>query len=201
MKKNLFLLLTFISFLSACNLSAPKEEETTPKIYNCKEIGWTIEIPKGFQSLSKNRMEANAEKGKAAIGKVTEGEIKTDGLKHLVNFQKNQFNSLNATIEAYKEKQDGDYIKNNQTVKKLIFDAYASQKIKIDTVSGKEMIAGYLFNRFDIKIYGPNHEVLINQIMFNQLIKGYDFGVNINYNNNVDKESLIRAFEKSKFDQ
>jgi hypothetical protein len=200
MKTKLCALFAIITLFIACNSSSTKEEKPKLQTYTCKEIGWTITIPAGFKALSKSRIEANEKKGKEAIGKVAEGDIKTDSLQHLVNFQKNQINSFGATIEPYIEKQSGDYLVNNQLIKKLIHDTYVNQKIKIDTLSGKEEIAGQTFNTFNIKIYGPNGEVLMNQIMFNKLIKGYDFGVNINYNNETDKETLVKAFKNSKFD-
>lgn len=199
MKTKLFSLFAVITIFTACNSSTPKEEKAKLETYTSKEIGWTIEIPAGFQSLSQSRIAANEQKGKEAIGKVAEGDIKMDSLRHLVNFQKNQFNSFGATIEPYTEKKAGDYLANNQLVKNLIFDTYTNQKIKVDTLSGRENIAGQTFHTFNIKIYGPTGEVLMNQLMFNQLIKGYDFGVNINYNNEADKEKLLDAFRSSSF--
>lgn len=196
-----YILLLFLTTLLACNYSNPKQEETKPVTYDSKEIGWTIEIPAGYKPLSKNRVEANEQKGKEALGEVAEAEISTSGLLHLVNFQKNQFNSLNATAQAFDLQSDGDYLANNQALKKLIYDTYTNQKIKVDTTSGKELIAGRDFNTFNIKIYGPSGAVLMNQMMYNQLIKGYDFGVNINYNNDTDKQVLINAFKSSKFSE
>ncbi|TKC12832.1 hypothetical protein FA048_04235 [Pedobacter polaris] len=199
MKSNLLYLLIFASVLLACNSSTPKTDEPKFETYTSKEIGWTIEIPKGYKPLSQNRIEANEKKGKEALGKVAEGEVSNTNLIHLVNFQKNQFNSLSATAEPYDLSRDGEYIANNQLVKKLIFDTYTNQKIKVDTLSGTAIIAGNTFYTFNIKLYGPSGEVLMNQIMYNQLIKGYDFGVNINYNNETDKDILINAFKNSKF--
>ncbi|MFA6275411.1 MAG: hypothetical protein WC622_01605 [Pedobacter sp.] len=196
MKANHIFFIVLLSAVTACNSPIKKE---VPKLerYTSNEIGWTIEIPNGFQSLSKSRIEASLQKGKEAVGKVAEGNIETSELVNLVNFQKNQFNSFFATIEAFKEKDD--FFKSNQLIKKLIFDTYTNQKIKVDTLSGKETIAGQTFNTFIIKIHGPTGEILMNQIMFNQLIKGYNFGVNINYNNETDKKILLDAFKQSKF--
>jgi hypothetical protein len=199
MKIYYFILVASIILFSSCNSSTPKEEKTKVETYTSKEIGWTIEIPTGFQSLSQSRIAANEQKGKQAIEKVAEDDIKMDSLRHLVNFQKNQFNSFGATIERYIQKKTGDYIVNTRLIRSLIYDTYTGQKIKVDTLSGREEIAGQKFNAFYIKIYGPTGEVLMNQIMFNQLINGYDFGVNINYNNEADKESLFNAFKNSKF--
>lgn len=199
MKLNLYLLTLLVVVFTACNSSAPKEEKPNLATYTSKEVGWTIEIPEGYKTLSQNRMEENEKKGKEAIGKVIDEEVSTDNLIHLVNLQKNQFNSLLATAEPYDLNRDGEYLANNQLVKRLIYDTYANQKIKADTLSGSEVIAGHKFYTFNIKIYGPSGEVLMNQIMYNQLIKGYDFGVCVNFNNESDKEILVNAFKNSKF--
>lgn len=199
MKLHINYFILFVTLFAACNSSTPKEEKQKGEIFTSKEVGWTIEIPNGYQPLSQNRMKVNEQKGKEALGKVTDSEVSGDNLIRLVNFQKNQFNSFLATAEAYDLNRDGEYSANNQMVKKLIFDTYINQKIKVDTLSGTEVIAGQKFYTFNIKLYGPSGEVLMNQVMYNQLIKGYDFGVNINYNNETDREVLINAFKNSKF--
>ncbi len=199
MKIHLLIGLLYLALFISCNNGTPKEEKVKLETYTNRELGWTITIPAGFQSLSQSRIAANEQKGKEAIGKVAEGDIKIDSLRHLVNFQKNQFNSFSATIEPYIEKQAGAYTANNQLIKKMIYETYTNQKIRVDTVSGKELINGKPFHAFYITIYGPTGEVLMNQIMLNQLMKGYDFGVNINYNNENDKEIILGAFKNSIF--
>jgi hypothetical protein len=37
--------------------------------------------------------------------------------------------------------------------------------------------------------------------MYSRLINGYDFGANINYNNDDDKKIMVDAFKNSKFDK
>jgi hypothetical protein len=199
MKIKFNLIFLVVALLAACHPSTPKTEAPKVETYTSKEIGWTIDIPKGFQSMSKNRIEANEEKGRQAIEKASGTAVLTDSLIHLVNFQKNQFNSFMATIERFNEAKDGNYNEHNESIKKLIFDTYTHQNIKVDTLSGKEMIGKVPFNSFHIKIYGPNGEVIMNQIMYSTLTAGYDFGAAINYNNEVDKKTLIDAFKNSEF--
>lgn len=201
MKIKILILLALSYTLSSCGSSPQPEETGKPINYNSKEIGWTIIIPAGYKLISKAKIDVNDQKGKEAIGQVYNGEVTVDSLQHLASFQKNQFNIFDSTIERYDEKRPGEYEKNNQELRKLIFDTYSNQKIKADTSSGKETIQGHVFHAFYIKIYGPNGEPLMNQIMYGTLINGYDFGVNINYNNEIDKNLLINAFKKSKFDK
>lgn len=194
------LIFTVIIF-SGCNSSSVKEERDALETYTSKEIGWTIEIPHGFKRTSQIKIDADDQKGKEAIEKVYQGELKIDSLRHLVSFMKNQFNSFDSTIEPYEETEAGEYAENNVLIHKLIFDTYHKQGIKIDTSFAKINLKGQLFNAFYIKIFGPNGEVALNQIMYSKMIKGYDFGVNINYNNEEDKNALISAFMNSNLDK
>lgn len=188
-----------VSFILGCNSPSTKEEKPTQESYTSKEIGWTVEIPTGYKLTSQTKMDADDQKGKEAIGKVYQGELKLDSLKHLISFMKNQFNSFDSTIEPYEEIEPGEYAENNVLIRKLVFDTYHKQGIKIDTSSARLDLKGQIFNAFYIKIYGPNGEVALNQIMYSKMIKGYDFGVNINYNNEADKKVLVNAFMSSNF--
>ena len=199
MKINSNLFLLFAAFFAACNSSTPKEEKPKVETFNSKELGWTIEIPTGFKSLSQNRVRENELKGKAALDSSTTEKAPSSELKHIINFQKNQFNSFTATILPYDERIDGDYLKSNQITKEAIYDAYTLQKIKVDTASFQETIAGKMFLGFSIKIYGPNGDVIMNQLLMTQLRNGYDFGININYNNEADRNTLFDALHHSKF--
>lgn len=199
MKTKAILFLLFSWFLVACTSSTPPKEKPKTTSYTSEEIGWTIEIPEGYKLISKAKIEANDKKGKEAIGEVYDGEIKADSLKHLVSFQKNQLNIFDSTIEPYIEKEAGEYETNNKELKKLLYDTYTNQKIKIDTASSIEHIQGHKFCAFYITVYGPGGAVLMNQILYGTALKGYDFGVNINYNNEADKAKLMAAFKNSKF--
>lgn len=187
------------SGLMACQSPSPQQEKPVEQTYTNKEIGWTITIPSGYRLLSKAKIEVNDERGKAAINKVYEGEMSTETLQHLVSFQKNQLNVFDSTIEPYEEKVAGEYETNNKALRELIFDTYHNQNIRADTSSGKETIQGHVFNTFYIKVYGPSGDVLMHQVMYSTMRKGYDFGVNINYNNEKDKQLMMDAFKRSKF--
>lgn len=187
--------------LMACTSPEKKQEKPVLQKYHNATIGWTITVPEGFQLLSKSRMEANEAKGRAAIGADTNQTHAANGLQNIVNFQKNQFNLFNATLEKTPQQTAKTYASQHQVVKKLIFDAYAKQKIKVDTTSGKADFAGHPFHAFYLKIYGPNGSLIMNQAIYSALINGFDFGVSINYNNEADHASLVQAFQQSTFQQ
>jgi hypothetical protein len=182
-----------------CHAKPTKEKTIVPTIYNNDEIGWQIEIPLGYQLRHNDNIKRSDEKGRDAIGQVYEGKINAKQLRHLVSFQKNQLNLMDSTIEPYRESYKGEYAASNKLTQKLIYDTYSKQKIKIDTSSAVETIGKHQFNAFYIKIYGPNGDGFMNQIMYSTLLKGYDFGVNITYNNDNDKELLLNVLKQSKF--
>ncbi|RZK56627.1 MAG: hypothetical protein EOO87_04970 [Pedobacter sp.] len=197
--KKIFPFICLVSSFFACTSSAKKEEKAAASVYKNEEIGWEIEIPLGFNMISQARIDANDKLGKEAIGKVYDGDVKVDSLKHLLSFNKNRFNLFDSTIEPYTEEKPGEYEANNLLIKKLIFDTYNKQGIKIDTSSNKVEVSGKQFFAFYIKVYGPNGTLVLNQVMFNKAIKNHDFGVNITFNNAIDSALLIDAFKKSTF--
>ena len=73
--------------------------------------------------------------------------------------------------------------------------------MKFDTLLRTETIQGLEFNVFEINLYSPKGEIVLNQLIYNKLYKGYDFGVNINSNNDFDKKVLLTALRQSKFDK
>lgn len=203
MKLSITTLISIILFFCSCDHVDPNKQIDEGKVkgtlYESKEIGWSIEIPKEWKIISKDQVEANDEKGKNAIEKSTGQQIDTKALKHLISFQKDQFNTFSSTSEPFKEEFPGEYQQNSKFINEILYNTYTSQGIKADTASGKEIIQGLEFNAFYAKIYGPDGKLILNQILYSRLINGYDFGVNINYNNDQDKKIMMNAFLKSKF--
>ena len=201
MNRNILYSCLFITFsvLIGCNSIATKEEKSSSNSYTSQEIGWTVEIPSGYKLTSQAKKNADDQKGKEATEKVYHGELKKDSIKHLLSFMRNQFNSFDSTIEPYEEAKAGEYVANQILIRNLIFDTYQEQGIKVDTSSVNSSLKGQSFNAFYLKIFGPNGDIVINQIMFSKILKGYDFGVQINYNNEADKKALVSAFMNASF--
>jgi len=165
--------------------------------YVSQDIGWTIAIPKGWTVVSRDQTEANEKKGAEAIRKSSNTEIDMSGLKHLISFQKDKFNSLMSTSEPFPNDSPGAFEDNCATVNKMIYDAYTSQGIKSDTSSGVEIIHGHKFNAFHTTLYGKDGKVILQQALYSKLIHKKDFSVTINYNNEEDKKVMMDAFMNS----
>lgn len=170
------------------------------EIYKSKEIGWEIRIPSGWSVVSRDVTQKSEEKGQNAVEQSTGQKFDLSSLKHLISFQKNQFNMFASTSEPFMEEFPGEYEENNKNINSLIYQTFIDQGIKADSSSGQEVIQGIKFNTFYTTIYAPDGKVILNQILYSKLINGYDFGVNINYNNEEDKKTMIDAWKKSKFE-
>jgi len=193
----------FLLILVSCGKANPNEQidegDLKGATYISKEIGWRIEIPKGWKIISRDKVEEADEKGRIAIEESSGLKIDIKGLKHLISFQKDRFNFFASTSEPFKEAFPGEYQQQNKVIREVLFNTFRDQGIKVDSTSGVETIEGLEFNKFCTTIYAPDGKAVLQQILYSRLINGYDFGVTINYNNEKDRETMVRAFFKSKF--
>ena len=176
------------------------EGKITENKYHSKEIGWTMEIPKGWNVTHKSVLEERTEKGLNAINETAGIEYDASGLKQLLNFQKNKFNIFQSTSEPFELEYDGEWEENNAGLKELIYNTYLQKGMKTDSTETKTVeIDGLKFQSYEFTIYSPKGDVILNQIMYSRLINGLDFGVNINYNNESDKKEMLNVWLNSKF--
>jgi len=199
---NKLIFLITISIIISCGQTDPNKQIDEGKVegetYTSKEIGWTMQIPKNWSIISKDKMDKSTERGMEAVKEVG-GEFDYSGLKHLVSFQKNQFNIFQSTSEPFELEYEGEWEDNNAGLKELLYATYANQGIKIDTSSSNTKIDELNFEVFHITIYGTNGDIILYQDMYGRYINGFDFGVNINYNNEKDKETMMNVWRNSKF--
>ncbi|MNE81863.1 hypothetical protein D3C80_1785430 [compost metagenome] len=135
-----------------------------------------------------------------AIEETIDAKVDYSGLKNLIRFQKNQFNIFQSTSEPFKQEYEGEWKENNNSLKTIIYSTFENQGIKSDSsATSIEKIDGLDFHTYSFTIYDPKGNIILKQIMYSRLINGFDFGVNINYNNEKDKNEMLKAFRKSKF--
>ena len=205
MKRILFTVITgFTIILTSCGEVDPNKNIDEGKVdgnfYTSNDIGWTIEIPKGWKIVEKEKTQEMNERGFKALEETLENEIDYSGLKNLISFQKNQFNLFQSSSEPFDLEYEGEWDDNNAALKEIIYSTYENQGIKVDSSTTKiENIDGLDFQTFSFTLYGPKGEVILKQIMYSRLINGFDFCVNINYNNDQDRDELLKVLRNSKF--
>jgi hypothetical protein len=204
-KKILFTIVLSISLALATrgqvdpnkNIDEGKIEGNT---YTSNEIGWKMEIPKGWAVIEKEKTKENNEKGLKALQETMDAEIDYSGLKNLISLQKDLFNIFQSTSEPFKVEYEGEWEENSAALKEIIYLTYLDQGIKADSsATTTEVIDGLEFQKYSFTIYSPKGKFILSQIMYSRLINGFDFGVNINYNNDKYRDELLMAFRNSKF--
>ena len=172
------------------------------KIYNNQELGWTIEVPKGWKINNQAEKDKLTKKWLDVVEWIVDEKIDIRGLKNLISFQKNKFNIFQSTSEPFENQYEWEWKENNANVQQFIYDTYVSQWIKVDTSEIKtEKIDGLDFEYYTFTIYNNKNKVVLQQIIYSRLINGLDFGVVISYNNESDKNEMLNAWINSKFNK
>lgn len=183
------------------NADSTEEAVVNDHVYHSDDIGWTMGIPEGWTVMKRSDLNAKMEKGKEALEEVVGEGFDYSTMQFLINFQKDEFNMFQSTLEPYDEAIRGDWEVNNDQLKGVVYDAYTNQGIVLDTSkTTEEIIGGLSFKRFDIVLYDPSGKVILNQIMYTQFINGNEVAVNINYNNLGFREEMLNAWKASTFD-
>ncbi|MEM6805514.1 MAG: hypothetical protein AAF696_29225 [Bacteroidota bacterium] len=199
----IFSILLFASFYYSCGPLDPNKQidqgNVSENIYTNEEIGWTIEIPEGWQVMSRDQLDKNLEQGSEAVEEALGAEIDYSQLKYLISFQKNPFNIFQSSAEKFELTYENEWEENNEKLKEILYETYAQQGIPADTSSSSMKIDDLEFKVFHIKISGADGELLLTQEVYSRYINGYDFSVNINYNNQEDKESMMEVWRNSRF--
>ena len=212
MKQAIILYLSFTLIIAGCIYSPQKQtlqekqkESGAGKlderyVYSVREIGWSTSLPKDWTVISKRESAENTKKGQKLIEESVGTKIDASSLIELISIKKDKFNSFESTMEPFNESTDGSYDNQNFMVHDLIRQTYKAKNIHADYEIGATRIDGVMLDWFYIKVFAPdNKKVILQQKIYSALINGYDFAINISYNNETDEETLMKIINSSKF--
>ncbi len=176
------------------------EGQIEGNIYKSHEIGWTFTIPEGWEITSmKETMELN-ERGKKAMEEVIEDEVSFSEYRNLLAFQKDEYNNFQSSSESFIEEYEGHWKENNEQLKELLFQTYEKQGI---IVQGSETetvdLDGLEFELYTMTLFTAEGNLILEQMMISRIINGFDFNINLNYNNSDDRDLMLKAVVDSKF--
>ena len=200
----IFSLIGIVSLINSCEIDPNKqvdEGKVENEYYTSDEIGWTIQIPSGWRIMLKNQLDKNQDKGMDLVQETIDTIVDYSGLKHLISFQKNKANVFQSTSEPFELEYEGEWEENNEFVKVLITETYQNQGIRVDTSSSTAWIDDLKFDLFEIKMYNPQGDIILNQDMYSRLINDYMFSVILSYNDIVYKNEMMKVWTNSKFEK
>ena len=204
---NIFVLMLVVALLVgpfSCGEREPNEQidegRVAGNVYTSREVGWTMEIPKGWSVLTKDRLESMERKGLEALHDVVDQPIDLSGLKSLISLQKDRSNVFQSTSERFVVEREGEWEETDAALKDVIISAYQSRRINAKATKTRlELIDGLQFHTYTITLYGKTGGVVLKQIMYSRLINGYDFAANIAYTDDRARDEMLIAWTASKF--
>jgi hypothetical protein len=196
--------LFLVTLFSACSKADPNVEIDEGSIiedtYSSNEIGWTMQIPAGWNILPRNKAVDTQNKGKKAIEEMLGEEIAIEELKNLLHLQKDVFHTFQSTSQPFVSTYDGEWEETNETLKQVLMDTYANEGIRAEVSETKiENIDAVKFVTYEFTLYAPSGNVFLRQILYTSLINGYDFGMNVSYTDAQIRDEILSAWKKSKF--
>lgn len=204
--KRFFTLLLVIIILASNSCKNPEsgkqvdEGKIDTNVYTSDELGWTMNIPDDWTIVSSEESSKTTDRGLEAIEETVGGPVDMSQLKNLISFKKNDFNSFQSTSEPFVEAFPGEWNTNNNGVKQIVYNTYINQGIDADSsATSIETIDGLDFKTYSFTIRAKDGTVILSQILYSRFVNGYDFGVNLNYNNEKDKQDMLSAWKNSKF--
>ena len=169
-------------------------------VYISDEIGWRINIAEGWEMVTRKQTADLQETGRTALEESSGEEVDVSGLKNLVSFKKNAFNIFQSTSEPFEEAYPGEWSENNSDLRDLILQTYRDRGMKVNASEIEtEEIDGLDFQKHSLQILTPDGDLVLNQVMYSRLINGFDFGVNINYQDPELGAEMLETWRNSRF--
>jgi len=174
----------------SCSNKTDSNENIGLYRYSSNVIPWRMDVPEDWVMVKTEDQNGLQDSLKS--------EVISD---FTAGFQKDEYNMFQFTIEPFKEDFEGEWIRNNAAVKKLLYDFYVQEGVKIDTTSSKqENINGLNFRVFSAKLFNSEDSLILNQEFYSTLYNEYDFSVCLTYNNSKYGNQLNRMLRNSSFE-
>ncbi len=205
-----FLLAALLLCLVSCDKKQDVEQKkkliengslTSSLVYTAEQVGWQTTVPADWKVMTPEEKAKATETGRKAVEKTAGSTIDTAQLKELLNLSKDKANSFLSTIEPYSETTDGPYPAHNKEMQEVLDQTYKNAGIKLGkSATGKETVDGLEFLTIEIELLNPKTgAIMLTQKCYGRLINGYDFGMTISSNNEMDRQALLAVVAASKF--
>lgn len=203
MKKTM-LYLCCIILISSCgqrnSSNGADEGKLKDGVYTSELAGWTIKIPAGWEVINRKAKAEIAQRGKESLEDAFDEKVGNNAHNALIAFGKTAPNTFLSTIEPFSKEDEEKWDESISMIKKMLYTGYLNQGIPVDTTSTTtELIDRMEFKKFTTDIYSPGGKIEMSQTIYCTLIDHKLFAVNINYDNEADRDEMLEAFRNSTF--
>ncbi|MEO9531848.1 MAG: tetratricopeptide repeat protein [Crocinitomicaceae bacterium] len=187
--------------LIACNNGNNPNALSESYFYEYEPIGWSIEVPPGYELVSTEEVTERNEKGQEKVEQLSGQDIDFVQTKDLLNFKYDEGNVFASSVEPFFEEYPGEWLDVNAFVKDLISTGYDAEGL-IHEMSPdvSTIIGGIEFQTYDIIFYDEEGAIIMEQYFYNALINELSFSAYLTLTDATIKEDMINIFEASTFE-
>lgn len=205
MQKVKFAILLFLvsGLFYGCKFGPPINPNalTEPLTVENKEVGWKIEVPKGWEVASETEGLAHHKKEIQKIDLRLNHESSTDELINLLKITKNEVSTLAISAEPVYEEVLGEWELNNEIARKFLIAAY---RFGDSTANVSEpttvTINGLDFITYSISYSKQGSDTVTKQNVYSAFYNGYDLSASITYLEDEMKDEMLAIWNSSQFE-
>ena len=180
--------------------------------YTNAAIGWTIEIPGGWNIIPRDELLELSPNGSAPLAQRFGQPVSSAGWKPLINFRRNESNSFLSSMQVWDVKPEEEWESTLEAYRQRVWefrlDMYRRQLVGayqdagvpiVATHEDTVMIDGLEFKMFEIRLLGPEENFVLTQQFYSRLINDCDVRIILAYNTKADRDVMIGALKNSQF--
>jgi hypothetical protein len=190
-------MLVAAAVFTACGQQEKKAKETETVLHN-KEFNWTIAIPDGFDSMTKEEVRMMQGRGVKAMEDTYDIDIQQKG-GTIFAYKSSETTLFHSNWQPF-DSADGSYDDGSHLVNKMIYRTFQTQipGATLDSSSSTEKISGLEFKVFKVEVNLPNTPRL-DCWYFRRLFGKKELLVNITSADRPKETALLEAWRSSKF--
>jgi len=187
------LIIIIIYSLSSCSQKPTRH-------FTFNEIGWTIELPDGFEVLDSANSAARMEKSKKTVEASTDDKIVALNTRHLIVAKKNVSNYFICSLTPYIELTPGSWQSSIQKIRDLSFELLVKKfpSAQFDTLTSSITIDSLSFSKF-LTAGKEDGKLLYHSVMLSKLYKIYDLKISYVCDDFSIEKEIEEMLRNSKF--
>ena len=192
--------LLFTTVLIGCGKGKNEKAEIVDTYYS-PELGWKMQIVKGWEKIDSNKVAEMTNKGISAIQSQTGiDSVDVSATKQLLNLQLsgNKTNKFLSNIEKWDFASEKEFTEHLNFLLGLVYDTFTGLKFNVEKIENPDVIIdGVKFKHITFKLSQNGYNLEEN--MYIAYHKGYLFTVTIVTTQESYKKEIEIAFLNSKF--
>lgn len=185
-------------FLFLVNLVYGQDAQKPKQIVN-REIGFRMDLPKGFSKLSEQEKAKALDMGKKQIDKIYDTDFNIDGIEpNLFKKDDNNFFLINIKDYPSAEKEYQDEVKKSN---EMLFNTYKKSfpNAEITQFNESKKIGNVSFNIYSLKTV-ISKSVVMKVVGYTSLYKGKDITLSAIYLDDAIGEEILKSINSAKFE-